>query len=170
MKRTHSAAVCLFFPASQKKLGRGGLVFSSGAPWAKLFLRGRTKTSKRLQSECYLYLPLRANLKFETLSAQAFLRSRQKQANGCRVSAFHFLAAVAGGEAKEAWRLDGECARFKNVVFLQCPQKKPLPQKKPGGPLKPSWPSPGGLAGLQVFFWGRFFFGGGRLLEIMFFL
>ena len=92
-------------------------------------------------------------------SAQAFLRGRQKQANGCRVSAFHFLAAEAGGEAKEAWRLDGQHARFKIVVFFAWRQKTKRANKTIGGPLKPFWPPLGGFSGPQFFFLlARFFF------------
>ena len=69
-------------------------------------------------------------------SAQAFLRGRQKQANGCRVSAFHFLAAGAGGEAKEAWRLDGQHARFKIVVFFHGAKKQNAPNKKKRRPAQ----------------------------------
>ena len=96
MKRTQSAAVCLFFLPLRQSWAEGGWPFSSEAPWAKLFLRGRTKTSKRLQNECYLRLPLRQNLNFETPFGPGFSERQTKTSQRLQSECVSFMKSAFG--------------------------------------------------------------------------
>ena len=126
-KQFVEASVAAGWLGGLKKLRRKGVGLSIRGPLCRAFLRGRTKTSKRLQSECLLSLPLRKNLQSEAPSGQLFLRGRQKQANGCRVSAFHFWSPPP------PWHL-GPARRQ--------------------GPRPPPW-APCGVAKHKVALWGK---------------